>query len=1140
MSKTCKCKEKHTPPVNGSPESHTKQAWHRFARFLRKCFLFRFIGRATPLFVLMLVPFAMVLGLGEAFGLPGLFASFRVGGVSILGTYAVIGVCAFLIDVSHDRSFAREVLDPSGALDPESSRDFARLLGRYLLCFTGCWVLLFMVVACVSRAGMFFREQGAGAVVLSLVLLAIVAIGLAMDGRGALGLIRRFAGDAATDSVHTVKTRRPILLALVKFAILACLLCGIDKIWGVVSPGARPTVRVTGTWVLATLCIAGASFYRWKAQTPHIKRVLLFGAVGLVAYCIVLSAIALSVETTKAAISICILVSGVAVLYTVARVFLGMTTPAFLLAMGVLGTAASFSTRAANPGTCVPPLKEWYAKNTQRSIEDRQLNPCPPLISFDPAGTKDRKPLVIVCTSGGGVSAAAWTVTVLAELERRHAEFPYLIRVITGASGGMLGAAYYVATLDPPSSVDPQAGNNILSRSREAPDSGKLKARLLAHRMPPKVLPDKDGKLPPGYVAVPDYEPGNLSADRMINIISADALSPVARLLALHDIPDAFIPGRPITNRGVELEDAFKRNTFNSLSVNFQDLYKGEAEGWRPSLIFSPVMVEDGRRLLISNLNLEKLTSNHLSEPGAMNRPTSYDAVELFAVYPEAREKMTLAAAARLSAGFPFVSPAVKLPFNEKRRAVDAGYFDNHGVELACRWLYMNRDWVEKSARSVLILQIRTYKRSDGGPSRVTPLQPLEELSAPFDGAMAARQSAMNYRNDRDIQTLTEAFADSGRPSIKTITIECPSDQLPLTWLLSDAERDGIAKAINDDVVKAKLDAVGDWLAGGSSRAWEGDRVIKRLKGGEQKPQDGSTPPAAPCPPGVESKAAAAASSGPVLRYAISEDEVSSWMLFRDGARFAGFEPALVREICARLQGRLLLAEPITAVEVGPVPWEDMMALPKRGKADLALSSLSFEPEREHWNELRFSIPYFVTGQAVAWLAKTDERPPTLSGLIAVQENTTSDELMQDFKENPPPGMEHLRVREYESLKPALLDLRPIDSADAGALRFVLTDEPYTTLMPAYLSPSTPEGYQVRWRPLRDLVTLPARAAVYKQNEYYCVGVADDCPQLLWLINSLITEMHHDGTLDRLKREAIALASKTQGSMSQPGTPRPR
>ena len=184
MSKTCKCKEKHTPPVNGSPESHTKQAWHRFARFLRKCFLFRFIGRATPLFVLMLVPFAMVLGLGEAFGLPGLFASFRVGGVSILGTYAVIGVCAFLIDVSHDRSFAREVLDPSGALDPESSRDFARLLGRYLLCFTGCWVLLFMVVACVSRAGMFFREQGAGAVVLSLVLLAIVAIGLAMDGRG--------------------------------------------------------------------------------------------------------------------------------------------------------------------------------------------------------------------------------------------------------------------------------------------------------------------------------------------------------------------------------------------------------------------------------------------------------------------------------------------------------------------------------------------------------------------------------------------------------------------------------------------------------------------------------------------------------------------------------------------------------------------------------------------------------------------------------------------------------------------------------------------------------------------------------------------------------------------------------------------
>ena len=44
----------------------------------------------------------------------------------------------------------------------------------------------------------------------------------------------------------------------------------------------------------------------------------------------------------------------------------------------------------------------------------------------------------MVATSGGGIAAAYWTALCLTELEKRYRDFPYHIRVITGASGGMV------------------------------------------------------------------------------------------------------------------------------------------------------------------------------------------------------------------------------------------------------------------------------------------------------------------------------------------------------------------------------------------------------------------------------------------------------------------------------------------------------------------------------------------------------------------------------------------------------------------------------------------------------------------------------------------------------------------------------
>ena len=59
-------------------------------------------------------------------------------------------------------------------------------------------------------------------------------------------------------------------------------------------------------------------------------------------------------------------------------------------------------------------------------------------------GTKPR--LVVVCTSGGGIRAAVWTAVVLDGLGRwAGPRFADHVRLITGASGGMVAAALYAA-----------------------------------------------------------------------------------------------------------------------------------------------------------------------------------------------------------------------------------------------------------------------------------------------------------------------------------------------------------------------------------------------------------------------------------------------------------------------------------------------------------------------------------------------------------------------------------------------------------------------------------------------------------------------------------------------------------------------
>ena len=418
-----------------------------------------------------------------------------------------------------------------------------------------------------------------------------------------------------------------------------------------------------------------------------------------------------------------------------------------------------------------------------------------------------KPPMVIVCASGGGSRAAAWTMKVLLDLEERFLNptekdarprqpvaFPYHVRLVSGASGGMMGAAYYVASLAEPPGGLPAVARNKVSR--------------------------------PGK---PDAEP--LTPREMFDDVCRDFLTPATHTLVNHDLVSLFVPVTQDYDRGQALEDALKVAFRGQLHVPFVELRPGEAAGWRPSLIFAPMLVEDGRQLFISNLGLRSVTQNRAfvlgeSDTKAPTDPEGFallsrEGVEFFKLFPDATQ-FTLATAARMSASFPYVMPAVSLPTNPPRRVVDAGYYDNFGVGIVASWLFNHLEWVKEHTSGVVVVQIRDGV-SEAGRKREEVLDSfpslagrgLQWLTTPPAGLWSSRMAANAFRNDNLLHLLDDFFLAKGFPRgfFATVAFELEAgDDVALNFTLSEPEVAAIKRAVEKPGYKHRAEALVNWF----------------------------------------------------------------------------------------------------------------------------------------------------------------------------------------------------------------------------------------------------------------------------------------------------------------------------------------
>jgi hypothetical protein len=408
------------------------------------------------------------------------------------------------------------------------------------------------------------------------------------------------------------------------------------------------------------------------------------------------------------------------------------------------------------------------------STEQRIVGP----MSKDATSSAPR-PMVLVCASGGGLRAAVWTAAVLCELEEKLEGFPYYVSLISGASGGMVGAGYYVASLQPP--------------------GGKVRHS--------SVLNAK-GRHSAGFVPRTHKDAAS-SSQALLDSLADDMLSSVFKGMLFRDLLRFFLPFRVRHDRGELLEDTWRLNMGSAWEMSFADLRAGEQAGWRPSLVYSPMLVEDGRRLLISNVDLENLTTSHgnyvTGDPFY-----SQSAFEFFQLFPGADSQLRISAAARMSASFPYFSPATVLPTDPRRRVVDAGYFDNYGVTIAANWLeeILNSpahcELLRKHVSGVAIVEIRDGLSDRGnrphGVGDPKPNSPLtrgaEELSSPIEGLFSARDSVSLYRNDEKLDWLCNRFKDAKfADQFFTNVLFQFSGTVPLSWYLTKMERDELITA---------------------------------------------------------------------------------------------------------------------------------------------------------------------------------------------------------------------------------------------------------------------------------------------------------------------------------------------------------
>jgi len=400
-----------------------------------------------------------------------------------------------------------------------------------------------------------------------------------------------------------------------------------------------------------------------------------------------------------------------------------------------------------------------YVRRTDHYFD---MLPAQGTAEFSPAQViragKPGAPVIVVAASGGGIKAAAWTSRVLTGLEEdSRSKFPAnprifgeSIRLISAVSGGSVGAMYFVNEYDP-----------------------------------------DGGGLPPN--------PSELES--AVDSAEASSLDDIAWGIAYPDFLRTFLPIFKHLDRGVALEAALTRelpNRGGHLSSTLGGWRRGVLEGWRPAVIFNATIVESGQRILLGTSDLKWARSR----TGLRDRE-----------FPQfSGRDIKLVTAVRLSATFPYVSPAARpdIP-GPQIHLVDGGYTDNYGMATLLTWLDEGLSVADNPVRRVLIIEIRASPPAAEPPKLHSRGWPFQSY-APISAMMNVRDVGQLSRNEEE-RDLFSRLGAACNIEIKNAVFEYPPEDAPLSWHLSPNDQKKIENIWESPDTASARAAVRQFLA---------------------------------------------------------------------------------------------------------------------------------------------------------------------------------------------------------------------------------------------------------------------------------------------------------------------------------------
>ena len=409
-------------------------------------------------------------------------------------------------------------------------------------------------------------------------------------------------------------------------------------------------------------------------------------------------------------------------------------------------------------------LKSLQSLNTPAKI-DSDKNNMISILNHWKQNQNEEKPLMVVFNfSGGGVRSASFSMNVLQELDSlTNGAIMKKTMLMTGASGGMLAAAYFRELTRLKSN-----GANI-----------------------------------------------NPQDKKYLNNISEDLLNPVFSSLIARDLISpaqkfSYGPYRYIKDRGYAFEEKLNRNTKNILDKPIGFYKIPEMKAAVPLMILSSTVTRDFKKMLVSSQPLSFLMQSEYKD--STTKITGPDAIDFAALFKNMDPmNLRMLTALRMNATYPYILPSVWLPTKPVIDVMDAGLRDNSGAETSFRFLNVFKDWINENTRGVLIIQVRSKKKGSwdegyktGGISDI--------ITNPFTMMQTNWFRLQDYFQEDEITYLENALGQKlHRVSLMYIP-KNPEGEAPLNFHLTAIEKKEVSASLHRKNNVEAMKLIGNFL----------------------------------------------------------------------------------------------------------------------------------------------------------------------------------------------------------------------------------------------------------------------------------------------------------------------------------------